>query len=246
MRTFVVFLACLALITVYSFTDPFVMSNISPTKKRVKPFEAWLYEEVNIAFGLTRLPTLPILDEWQKASYPTDDTHRETIEAYRQTLLEYVDAWNEDELKYMFVSPFVRLVDFVSPNYKVFTQRPLTVTYENGALTTTGRVEFMLAEGIQIPRRPYFFLHEYKQENRRSNDPLGQLLIAMIAAQAANADEKPIYGCFVSGRSWFFVVLQAKTYAVSNAYNAASDDIFRIFAMLLEMKRIIDGSYKHL
>ena len=53
----------------------------------------------------------------------------------------------------------------------------------------------MLDKGKVLPKIPYFCLHEYKQENRRDNDSLGQLLIGMVAAQAKNADDLPIYGC---------------------------------------------------
>ena len=59
----------------------------------------------------------------------------------------------------------------------------------------------MLAKGKMIPKIPYFCLHEYKQENRRENDPLGQLLIGMVTAQAKSEGELPIYGCYVSGRN---------------------------------------------
>lgn len=52
----------------------------------------------------------------------------------------------------------------------------------------------MLAKGKVLPKIPYFCLHEYKQENRIDNDSLGQLLIGMVAAQAKNADDLPIYG----------------------------------------------------
>jgi hypothetical protein len=53
----------------------------------------------------------------------------------------------------------------------------------------------MLASGSYEPESPYFFIHEYKRMKQSEADPLGQLLIAMIAARTINADEKPIYGC---------------------------------------------------
>lgn len=94
-----------------------------------KEFKAWLYEEVGDAFGLTRLRTTPILQQLEKlAPAPFD----KAIENLRLYLFDYVDTWNEDELKFMFISPFIHLVQFIGKNYKVFTQRPMTVTYENG------------------------------------------------------------------------------------------------------------------
>lgn len=97
----------------------------------------------------------------------------------------------------------------------------------------------MLAKGKVIPKIPYFCLHEYKQENRRSNDPLGQLLIGMVAAQAKNTAELPIYGCYVSGRNWFFVLLEGDKYCVSDAYVATSEDLYKVFAIMKKCKLLV-------
>jgi hypothetical protein len=206
-------------------------------KVRNKSLEAWLYEEVEQEFGLTRLYEHNLWKKFANLEIDKNYKYIEQIEEYRQQLFMYVDTWNEDELKFMFISPFVKLVNFFSPNYKVFTQRPMSVSYADGTKTTSGKVEFMLAKGKQTPQKPFFFLHEYKQENRKDNDPLGQLLIAMVAAQTQNADGEILYGCFVSGRNWFFVILEGKEYSVSNAYNAAGNEIFQIFAILLWFKQ---------
>jgi hypothetical protein len=131
----------------------------------------------------------------------------------------------------------------MSDNYKIFMQRTMSVQYDNGTKTTIGKVEFMIAKGKQIPQKPFFFLHEYKQENRRDNDPLGQLLIAMVAAQVQNKDNEVLYGCYVSGRNWFFVVMEGKNYVVSNAFNATNDDIFQLYAILLFFKQKIEEKF---
>jgi hypothetical protein len=204
-----------------------------------KSFEQWLYEDVEQAFDLTRHRQHPRLDYLKTLPFPENAFAKkmEIIEALRQDLLDNVDSWNEDELKFMFISPIIAMVEYKSPNYKIFTQRPMSVTYENGTKTTNGKVEFMIATGKQTPRKPFFFLHEYKQENRRDNDPLGQLLIAMVAAQVQNADEKPLLGCYVSGRNWFFVVLDGKEYAITNAFNSADTEMLnQILAILLYFK----------
>jgi hypothetical protein len=209
-------------------------------KVRNKSFEAWLYEEVGQAFGLTRLRTLPLLEHFEKLPAATATP---ALEQLRLRLLDYVDSWNEDELKFMFISSLINLVDYNTKKYKVFTQRTMAVQYDNGTKTTSGKVEFMLAQGLQTPRKPFFFLHEYKQENRRDNDPLGQLLIAMVAAQVQNADDETLYGCYVSGRNWFFVVLDGKEYAVSRAYDATGNAIYQLFAILLWFKEKANQKY---
>jgi hypothetical protein len=216
------------------------------TKKKSpdKRFKDWQYEEVNETFGLTRLRTLPFLEHLKTITLPKAHENRAILEKYRLELFDYIESWNEDEYKFLFISPFFKLVDFLSPHYKVFTQRSLSVTYDNDTKITEGLVEFMLAKGIQTPKKPHFFLHEYKPEKRKDNDPLGQLLIAMVAAQKQNQDNKPIYGIYLNGRNWFIVVLDGKNYAVSNPFVVTSDDIFDLFAVLLFFKQEMEMLYQ--
>ena len=208
-----------------------------------KPFKDWLYEEVGDTFGLKEMSTHPELDKLKNVTLPKNHPLRQDIEVLRVLLQKYINSWNEDEYKFMFISRFIGLAEYVSTNYKVFTQRPLSVKYDNDTKITEGLVEFMLAKGIQTPRKPHFFLHEYKPEKRRDNDPLGQLLIAMVAAQKMNQDNKPIYGIYVNGRNWFIVILDNNVYSVSNPYVATDEDIFDLFAVLLHFKDIMEEIY---
>jgi hypothetical protein len=215
-------------------------------KNRIKSFKDWQYEEVEQEFGLTRHRTLPFIEDLKKLSMPKDHPNIATVEKYRLELFDFIDTWNEDEYKFLFIGPYFKLVDFSSPYFKVFIQRPMSVSYDNDTKTTAGNVEFMLAKGKQIPQKPHFFLHEYKPEKNRDNDPLGQLLIAMVAAQKINQDDKPIHGIFVNGRNWFIVTLNGKNYAVSNPYVATSEDIFDLYAVLEHIKIQMDDVYQNL
>jgi hypothetical protein len=212
-------------------------------RAKIKPFRDWLYEEVSSEFGLARLAQHPFLIEIDSLEL---DPHHPAVPrlGFLQSVLNaYVDTWNEDELRTMFISPLISLVEFVHPNYKVFTQRPLSVQYAQGTKLTEGLVEFMLAKGLQVPQKPHFFLHEYKPEKRRDTDPLGQLLIAMVASQHLNADQKPVYGVFVTGRLWFFVVLEQGGYAVSKSYSTEDEEIFKVFAILEHLKSLMGKIY---
>lgn len=213
-------------------------------KKGNKSFNEWLYEEVEDAFGLTRLRSLPITEELAQIKLKADHPARSILEEYRLEVFDYVDTWNEDEYKFNFISPYFKLVNFNTKYFKIFTQRPLSVKYENDTKTTSGNVEFMLAKGKQSPKKPHFFLHEYKPEKNRDNDPLGQLLIAMVAAQKINQDESPIYGIYVNGRNWFVVVLEGKNYATTLSFDITSNDIFDLFAVLETLKLRLENMYK--
>ena len=112
---------------------------------------------------------------------------------------------------------------------------------ENGC---GGVIDFLVAHGKQTPKQPFFFIHEYKKQIESSNDPLGQLLAEMVAAQKMNTRVFPIYGAYIVGRHWYFVVLENETYAESLAYDATKDEIFDIFEILRHAKDIIETIFK--
>ena len=208
----------------------------------MRSFETWTYEQVEDKVGLISLDNSDDFDGWLSApselAFQATEREREVLDGYRDVLLKEVRNWNEDEMKMFFISPILVLVKFQSPYFKPFTQRTLTI--DTDTISASGKVDFLIAKGKLTPKLPYFCLHEYKQENRRDNDPLGQLLIGMVAAQYKNNLELPIYGCYVSGRNWFFVLLDGKNYFLSNAYNAADDDIYKIFSILKKSKSLIE------
>ena len=108
-------------------------------------------------------------------------------------------------------------------------------------IETNGEVDFMIASGEFEPKSPYFCLHEYKKEKNIDNDPLGQLLVAMMTAQSINKNEFPIYGAYVTGRNWFFLTLIGTNYCISNEYVATRNDINDIYRIMKAMKVIIEN-----
>jgi hypothetical protein len=206
----------------------------------MRSFDTWTYEQVEDAFGILSVDSLPEFEHWLLGDgVQPNDFERIQLDNYRKLLLKEVKNWNEDELKLFFIGPILGLIDFNTEHFKPFTQRTLSI--EKGNVSASGKVDFMLAKGKMIPKIPYFCLHEYKQENRRDNDPLGQLLIGMVAAQAKNDnDGLPIYGCYVSGRNWFFVFLLGNQYCLSDAYVATSEDLYSIVAILKKCKMLVD------
>jgi hypothetical protein len=204
-----------------------------------RPFEQWLAEDVEIEFGVSRTKDLATLTKW--LTVPVIPLPQ-TIDTLRICLSEYVETWNEEELKIGFIVQLLAFINFNNmPHYKVFSQRLLKISEEKLHIETQGRVEWLVSTGKQTPRKPFFFLQEYKPETGATNDPLGQLLIAMIAAQEVNQTaEKPLYGIYIIGRLWFFVVLEGKEYAVSRAYDATqTDDLTAMVEILYGVKEYI-------
>lgn len=136
-----------------------------------------------------------------------------------------------------FISPLLYLVDYNdNDKYHPFSQRYLQMQTKD--IELSGFVEWVLATGEQIPREPFFFLHEYKKEQGTDNDALGQILAAMLTAQYLNEQkDKPIYGCYVVGKDWYFLVLDAKKFQTTLAYNVIEwDKLKKVFQILSHIK----------
>ena len=105
-------------------------------------------------------------------------------------------------------------------------------------------VDYVVSCGYQKPEHPFFCLHEYKRPRRNGtyNDPVGQLLAEMLTVQHLNQQkgiDHPIYGIYVEGKFWNFIVLNGTEYAESESYNANTDQLYEIFALLKKLKTII-------
>jgi hypothetical protein len=206
----------------------------------MRNFESWETQDVEIAFGIEQLRSMPLLESWLQSTTNLEQHQENIAEFLRLKLLDNADFWNEDELKLQFIAPLLLIIDYTIPHCKIFSQRQISATINN--IEIGGRVDFVLAKGKQKPMKPYFFIHEYKQETKKgSSDPKGQLLAEMLVAQVRNEATMPIYGCYVLGRSWFFMVLQGKEYAVSRAYDASQADIYAVIAMLRKVKEYVQN-----
>ena len=203
-------------------------------KKSDKSFEKWNRDEIARAFDVKRLPHSPLLEKWLQFSSPISQEEKAVLETLRQSLEANADIWNEEELKFKFISFVVNMAQLDTDVSRSFLDRKITAVVQDR--TMSGVVDFLVATGNIEPQEPFFFLHEYKQERKRESDPLGQLLAAMLTAQALNESEgrkpHPIYGCYVVGRMWFFVVLKGLEYSVSQEYVATQEAIFGIVSAL--------------
>ncbi len=211
---------------------------------KAKSFENWTREEVQDTFGIKRNNDLAILKNWINTNYQLTEKELDFLAELHKGLQNDLDLYNEDELKFFFIGDILRLVKFKTETYRAFTQRHMefsTQTVDNQPITVAGIVELVVATGQQNPKKPFFFLQEFKQSLKRNNDPLGQLLIAMLAAKVLNKNGKAIYGCYVLGSAWYFVVLAGNEYGVSLVYDVTiADNLQKIVCLLKEQKKQIE------
>jgi hypothetical protein len=210
------------------------------TKRNVKSLE--LLEPILVkTFGLNTLykPTF-VLTEWLEVDISTGLNEHEMylLNQVIEKLIKNMSHWNEEELKMNFISMIMLLAHFDDP-IKTYYDREISEYV--GDVYLKCKADMMLSKGIgELIEMPYFFMHEYKREKKYSGDPIGQMLGAMLIGQAKNNNDKPVYGCYVQGRFWFFTVLEGKDYVVSNAYNSSEmHDAKQIIFILRKLKQII-------
>jgi len=205
----------------------------------MKSFESWLYDEVESVFGIKKIKNLKILEAWILSEKKASEIDNFLLTRLKDKLVDNFISWNEDELKMQFIAPLLNIIDYNSDKYKPYSQR--TLTLKTDKIEVSGKVDFMLATGKSRPKEPFFFIHEYKQMHQsQKNDPFGQLLIAMVAAQSKNDKQHPIYGTLVEGRYWYFFVLNNNEYSVSKGFDACENEIYNIYSILNKVKDYLE------
>lgn len=215
-------------------------------KTIVKSFEKWKTQEVEETFGIKQTDNLQGLDALLQADFEISLQEQTQMESLRAFLSKFINFWNEEDLKIFFIAPIINMVNFYKPDaYRAFNEPFFEAelqTVQQKTIVLKGYVEFLIATGAQIPKKPFFFLNEYKPQFGATNDPQGQLLVAMLAAQAKNQEDKTLYGLYVVGRMWFFVGLYEKRYAISRAFDATQvKDLDAIVKMLKFVKADIEA-----
>ena len=217
----------------------FAKKKIMATK-RVKSIE--LLEPILIeTFGLQRLfKSTPLMNEWLTALGELNPTDKAFIMESQEKLIENADSWNEEELKMSFISMVIFLARF-SNTIRTYYDREISAVINE--VNVSCKADMMLSKGIgEMIKTPYFFLHEYKREKKYSGDPVGQMLAGMLISQAKNNNEKPIYGCYIMGANWYFMLMQGDTYAQMTSPLRATNknELQEILLILRKFKVILE------
>jgi hypothetical protein len=206
-----------------------------------------LYSEAELIklFNLQRLVgnhSHPLLQEWLiKIDVSLSHTEQEIFDAILEDAVQNIHNWNEEDLKMQFIAFVLKLGQLRNtPRYHPYFERTIAATVDDHYLKV--KTDFMIAKGIlNIPEIPYFHFQEYKRQTDFNSDPIGQLLEAMLIAQELNQNTTPIYGCYVIGKLWNFMVLENKTYCISKSYDSTeADDLLQIVSILRKFKEILE------
>jgi hypothetical protein len=190
-------------------------------------------------FGLVQVRKHEVLNNWVELSktQPISDFERQNLLFFQRTLENRSSSWNEFELSEWFIGPVISLIDYNTEQFTLFACRDISAIVNNFELS--GRPDVIIAKGIDSPQIPYFCFHEYKQQTDPNGNPQTQLLGAMLAAQALNNNKNQVYGVYVIGYDWKFVILKGTEWIETSPYIAVNEVLFDIFRMLKALKEII-------
>ena len=226
-------------------------------EKRIINFSTFNEQEAREILGIKEDLKGDLLEEWERraASMVITEEENKTLNRLHGKLKLYVRNWNEEDLKIKFIGHLIELVNFDDYENEItaFAARSLSIIIQN--VEIRGSVDLMVATGISEPRHPFFFVHEYKREENSSGNPVGQLLATMFVAKELNKkprnftlfetkrkdfSDKPMYGVYVLGRMWVFVVLDEHKYLLSKSYDSTDlEELRAIFKMLKAQKEMI-------
>ena len=193
-------------------------------------------------FDLEHEIDLPELTDWQQTDITLVSSEIEVLTQLKEEAFLFVDGWNEMELQTSLIGPVLNLATLYSRKFRLFSQREISA--EVGDIQLKGKVDGLLATGYSYPEIPFFCMNEYKKSLESPGEPMGQNLAAMLVAQVLNGNDKPVYGMYVLGRNWHFMILKGKKYAISKSFDTTSEDIFEIAKVLKKLKTIVQTYIK--
>ena len=208
--------------------------------KRIKQYsEAQLID----IFKLTRLvgnQSSALMQSWLDCETTLNQGEQYLFDLIFNDAYQNIDGWHEEDLKMKFICFVLRLGNLVdNDHFHAYFERTLESTIDGHFLKV--KTDFMLAKGIlDMPQIPYFHFQEYKRQTDPNGNPIAQVLEAMLIAQTLNANNQPIYGAYVIGKFWNFIVLENKTYSLSKTFDCTEhDDLVKIIAVLRKFNQLI-------
>ncbi|MCB1192990.1 MAG: hypothetical protein KDK90_21270 [Leptospiraceae bacterium] len=200
-------------------------------------FKDWTLTKLDKTFGLRQIWECELLKEWENNTIKVEEADKIILLKLQKSLIRGGRSWNETELENKFISPLIMTADIDDEEIGYFLERNLS--HVIGEYELSGTVDGMIATGFRDPDIPLFCLHEYKRSVENQGSPEAQVLAAMLVAREKNNNKLPIYGLFVVGLVWNFIVLNHNEYCISIEYTASNGGIFDIFRMVKRLKQII-------
>jgi hypothetical protein len=177
-------------------------------------------------------------DEWFETLYQISDEETMFFKDLIKTHKMRISAYMEEDLKMKFLSPILNKVAFMTETHSDWYDATLSGVV-NG-VEIKGFVDIMIASGTENPRKPYFFIQEFKP-SVPDKDPRIQLLAELLVAIEKNKTTI-MRGGYIIGQYWKFVILEKIgenqfEYFVSKSFDSLDlDDLKQIYIILQAVK----------
>jgi len=216
------------------------MRTKNKTSIRKISFNTIKYDQLLEIVSINQEDDIEVFNEWFTYDYHLSEDEINFLKQLIARYRFYVPHFLEEELKAKYIIPIINKVDFFATHFKDWYERTIKGTINGVELS--GIVDFMVAKGVKEPSTPYFFIQEFKQ-SKPSQDPQDQLLAELIVSIEKNK-HKIIYGSYIIGAIWKFVILKKEkgntyTYFESKAFDSLwYDDLKQIYINLQAVKAL--------
>ncbi len=177
-------------------------------------------------------------EEWFGYEYLLSQEENTFLEKLIGKHTLYLQSYMEEDLKMKFLSPIFCQVDFLTDKFHDWYDA--TFSGMVNGVEIKGFVDIMIAKGTETPRKPYFFIQEFKP-SVPDKDPRIQLLAEMLVAIEKN-QTSIMRGGYIIGRNWSFVILEKIgenqfEYFVSKSFDSLDlPDLKQIYVILQAVK----------
>ena len=179
-------------------------------------------------------------DHWFNSQYELNKEITIFLEELIVNNKDLIKRYSEEDLKASFIIPLLNKIKFrdIEKEWRDFYHAELS--YKTKDFILKGYCDFYVSTGIFRPKKPYFFIQEFKQDKNTSH-PETQLLAELICAVELN-NMNFIKGAYIVGEIWNFVILERLEkhhyqYVVSQNFDSMRlDDLGEIFKNLLFVK----------
>ena len=177
-------------------------------------------------------------NEWFSFAYKLKPTETKLFKALIDKNIMRIMSYMEEDLKAKFLIPIFNQVDFTTDVRDDWYDASLSGMV-NG-VEIKGFADYMVASGTRDPRKPYFFIQEFKPSIPDRN-PEVQLLAEMLVTIEKN-QTNIMRGGYIIGQNWKFVILEKTRenqfeYFVSPVFDALElADLKKIYIILQAVK----------
>ena len=204
---------------------------------------AWREGDLITTFGLKRIKEYmtPLMEEWLDVQKnELNQVEQVIFDTVLRKAVKGIEGWSEEELKMKFITHILDLgyLNDEEP-YIGYFDKIIGATVDGIKLTV--KADFMLAKGVlDCFTTPYFHFQEFKPHKNPTGDSMAQLLQAFLIGQVKNKNDKPFYGVEIVGREWVFVIMEGKSYYLSEPYVCTNrEDLLKIIAILRKFRTIL-------